>query len=160
MEHVVTKVFDRDVMIVAKDKSIVAICFETTPEFTHYSKNSVLNKQSKLLNETKKQLEDYLRGRRTEFNIKSSLAGTKFQKQVWDQINKIPYGQKITYLDIAKGISKPTAYRAVANAVGRNPIAIMIPCHRVLRTNGNLGGYSSGVDIKKLLLKKEKISWT
>ena len=160
MEHVVAKVFDKDVMIVANGNSIAAICFETTPEFANYSKISKLNNQSKLLNDTKKQLEDYLDGKRTSFNIKPILSGTEFQKQVWDEINKIPYGQKVTYLDIAKGISKPTAYRAVANAVGRNPIAIIIPCHRVLRSNGNLGGYSSGVDIKKLLLKKEKISWT
>jgi O-6-methylguanine DNA methyltransferase len=160
MEHVVTKVFDRDVMIVAKDRSIVAICFDTTPEFNYYLKNSITNNKSKLLNDTKKQLEEYLTGKRTSFNISPSLSGTKFQKQVWDEINKIPYGQKVTYSDIAKEISKPKAYRAVANAVGRNPIAIMIPCHRVLRSNGNLGGYSSGVDIKKLLLQKEKISWT
>jgi O-6-methylguanine DNA methyltransferase len=147
-------------MIVGKDKSIVAICFETTPEFKHYLKDSTLNNKSKLLNNTKIQLKDYLAGKRTSFNISPLLTGTKFQKQVWNEINKIPYGQKVTYLDIAKGISRPTAYRAVANAVGRNPIAIIIPCHRVLRSNGNLGGYSSGVDIKKLLLKKEKISWT
>ena len=138
MEHIVTKVFDREVMIVAQDKSIVALSFESTPEFAHYSKNSILNKQSKILNDTKNQLEEYLIGKRTSFKISSTLSGTKFQKQVWNEINKIPYGKKVTYLDIAKSISKPTAYRAVANAVGRNPIAIMIPCHRVLRSNGNL----------------------
>ena len=104
MEHVVTKVFDREVMIVAKDKSIIAICFETTPEFKHYMKSSTLNNQSGLLKDTKKQLEDYLTGMEPSFNIDPLLSGTKFQKQVWSEINKIPYGKKVTYLDIAKGI--------------------------------------------------------
>jgi methylated-DNA-[protein]-cysteine S-methyltransferase len=159
MEHAFTKVFNQKLMIVSKDESIIAVCFETTPEFGNYSKHSNLNNESQILNDTKIQLEEYLIGTRTSFDINSYLIGTKFQKRVWKQVNKIPYGQKLSYKDIAKKISRPKSYRAVANAVGKNPIAIMIPCHRVIRSNGNLGGYSGGIDIKKLLLQKEKISW-
>ena len=85
------------------------------------------------------------------------LKGTKFQIKVWKYLKKIKKGQVKTYLDVAKGINKPTAVRAVANAIGKNPYAPKIPCHRVIRSNGSLGGYSGrgGIKTKKKLLKSE-----
>jgi methylated-DNA-[protein]-cysteine S-methyltransferase len=85
------------------------------------------------------------------------LKGTKFQIKVWNYLKKIPKGEVKTYLEVAKSIGKPKAYRAVANAVGKNPNPPLIPCHRVIRSNGSLGGYSGkgGVKTKKLLLKNE-----
>ena len=86
--------------------------------------------------------------------------GTKFQLKVWAYLKKIPHGSVKTYSEVAKSIGKPLAVRAVANAIGKNPYAPKIPCHRVIRSDGSLGGYSGkgGVKTKRLLLKKEGIS--
>ena len=88
------------------------------------------------------------------------LIGTKFQLKVWAYLRKIPRGRVKTYSQVAKAIRKPLAVRAVANAIGKNPYATKIPCHRVIRSNGSLGGYSGigGIKTKKLLLKKEGIT--
>jgi|TARA_B110000037_G_C16840981_1_gene391763 methylated-DNA-[protein]-cysteine S-methyltransferase len=90
---------------------------------------------------------------------KIKLRGTIFQLKVWSYLKKIPRGRVKTYSEVAKGIGKPLAVRAVANAIGKNPYAPRIPCHRVIRSDGSLGGYSGkgGIKIKKLLLKKEGI---
>ena len=87
------------------------------------------------------------------------MKGTTFQLKVWKYLKKIPRGSVKTYSQVAKGIGKPFAIRAVANAVGKNPYAPRIPCHRVIRSDGSLGGYSGkgGIKTKKLLLKKEGI---
>jgi len=87
------------------------------------------------------------------------LIGTEFQLKVWTYLRKIPRGSVKTYSQVAKGIGKPLAARAVANAIGKNPYAPKIPCHRVIRSNGSLGGYSGkgGVKTKRFLLKKEGI---
>ena len=88
------------------------------------------------------------------------LIGTKFQLKVWNYLKKIPRGRVKTYSEVAKAIGKPLAVRAVANAIGKNPLAPQIPCHRVIRSDGSLGGYSGkgGIKTKRLLLKKEGIS--
>jgi len=88
------------------------------------------------------------------------LKGTKFQLKVWNYLKKIPYGKVKTYSEVAKSIGKPLAVRAVANAIGKNPLAPQIPCHRVIRSDGSLGGYSGkgGIKTKRLLLKKEGIT--
>ena len=88
------------------------------------------------------------------------LNGTKFQLKVWDYIKKIPRGSVKTYSQVAKAIGEPLAVRAVANAIGKNPLAPTIPCHRVIKSDGSLGGYSGkgGINTKKLLLKSEGIT--
>ena len=88
------------------------------------------------------------------------LTGTKFQLKVWNYLKKIPRGKVKTYSEVAKSIGKPLAVRAVANAIGKNPLAPQIPCHRVIRSDGSLGGYSGkgGIKTKRLLLKKEGIT--
>ncbi len=90
----------------------------------------------------------------------ASLPGTPFQKLVWAELTKIPKGQVITYQELAKRIGKPKAFRAVANAVGKNPAAPTIPCHRVIRSDGSLGGYSAkgGINTKRKLLLAEGVS--
>ena len=87
------------------------------------------------------------------------LKGTKFQLKVWNYLKKIPRGKIKTYSEVAKAIGKPLATRAVANAIGKNPLAPQIPCHRVIRSDGSLGGYSGkgGIKTKRLLLKKEGV---
>ena len=88
------------------------------------------------------------------------LKGTKFQLKVWNYLKKIPRGKVKTYSEVAKSIGKPLAVRAVANAIGKNPLAPQIPCHRVIRSDGSLGGYSGkgGIKTKRLLPKKEGIT--
>ena len=87
------------------------------------------------------------------------LKGTKFQQKVWGSLKKIPKGKVKTYLEVARAIRKPKAFRAVANAIAKNPYPIIIPCHRVIRSDGNLGGYSGkgGIRQKRFLLETEKI---
>ena len=85
------------------------------------------------------------------------MEGTEFQRSVWREIEKIPFGKTKTYLEIAKAIGKPGASRAVGSACGANPLPLLVPCHRVLASNGGLGGFSGGLDIKKKLLSMEGV---
>ena len=105
-----------------------------------------------------KQLSEYLAGRRKKFDIEidfNRLPGTPFQKRVWKELTKIPYGTVISYKELARRVGRPRAFRAVGNANGKNPLPVIIPCHRVIKADGSLGGYSSGLHIKKKLLKLE-----
>ena len=104
----------------------------------------------------KKRIEAYFSGELESFDLKLAPEGTDFQKSVWKALCKIPYGETRTYKEIAISIGKPRAYRAVGLANNRNPIAIIIPCHRVIGSDGKLTGYASGLDIKEFLLKLEK----
>ena len=103
-----------------------------------------------------KQLDEYFRGQRKEFLLKLDPPGTRFQKMVWRQLEKISFGEVVTYGQIASIIGKPTASRAVGNANGKNPISIIIPCHRVVGSDGNLTGYGGGLWRKQWLIKHEK----
>lgn len=105
--------------------------------------------------QTANQLGRYFKRELRDFSIQVQLTGTSFQKQVWQQLIKIPYGETISYLEEAREIGKPTAFRAVANANGKNLLPIIIPCHRVINTNGKLGGYTGGLDKKEFLLNLE-----
>jgi methylated-DNA-[protein]-cysteine S-methyltransferase len=104
------------------------------------------------------QLDEYFAGKREIFELPLSPQGTSFQQKVWKNLQEISYGETISYAQLAQAIDNPKAYRAVGSANGKNPIAIVIPCHRVIETNGKLGGYAYGVDIKKQLLEIEKSS--
>ncbi|AST05526.1 methylated-DNA--[protein]-cysteine S-methyltransferase [Anoxybacillus flavithermus] len=101
------------------------------------------------------ELEQYFQKKRTSFSMPLKLVGTPFQLRVWEALQTIPYGQTVSYADIAKQIGQPKAVRAVGNAVGNNPITIVVPCHRVVRTGGGLGGYAWGTERKKWLLTHE-----
>lgn len=102
------------------------------------------------------QLKEYLAGTRSAFELPLFPAGTAFQQEVWAQLQKIPYGEAITYGELARAVGRPKASRAVGAACGRNPIAIIIPCHRVVGQNGSLTGYAWGKDAKATLLSLEK----
>lgn len=105
--------------------------------------------------EVYRQLQEYFAGKRTVFTVPYALNGTSFQQAVWTQIAKIPYGQTVTYKDIAQAIGKPRAFQATGRAVGANPLAIIIPCHRVVGSSGDLTGFAFGLEMKKSLLKLE-----
>ena len=102
--------------------------------------------------EAARQLREYFAGERTEFDVPLDLAGTPFQRHVWAELQKIPYGETVSYGQLADRIGQPTAARAVGLANGRNPVAIIVPCHRVIGSNGNLTGYGGGLDRKQHLL--------
>jgi methylated-DNA-[protein]-cysteine S-methyltransferase len=104
-----------------------------------------------------KQLREYFQGKRTKFDFKTSVDGTVFQKKVWEEMSKIPYGKTISYTELAKRVGNPKAIRAVANACGKNPLPIIIPCHRIVASNGKMGGYSGGLWRKEWLLKLEGV---
>ncbi len=106
--------------------------------------------------EATKQLEAYFSGELKSFDLKLAPEGTDFQKSVWKALCEIPYGETRTYKEIAVSIGKNRAYRAVGLANNRNPIAIIIPCHRVIGSDGKLTGYASGLDVKEFLLKLEE----
>ena len=104
----------------------------------------------------REQLGEYFAGERREFDVPIKLAGTPFQQRVWQELVRIPFGTTITYGELAERVGKPAASRAVGNANGRNPISILVPCHRVIGSNGKLTGYAGGVDKKKWLLGWER----
>jgi|GEM_PF-395763 len=115
-----------------------------------------IEQDDKLLVETRKQLDEYLIGDREEFDFPLLMVGTEFQKSVWNALIKVPYGTTSTYLQLAKNIHNEKAVRAVANANGANSIGIIIPCHRIIGSNGELVGYGGGLPVKKRLLKLEQ----
>ena len=112
-----------------------------------------------LLIETRNQIKEFIEKRRTEFNLPLLLVGTDFQKKVWMELIKVGYGTTSTYLQLAKNIGNEKAVRAVANANGANTIALIIPCHRIIGSDGSLVGYGGGLAIKKRLLSLEEKSY-
>ncbi|WP_426431786.1 methylated-DNA--[protein]-cysteine S-methyltransferase [Winogradskyella sp. HB-48] len=101
------------------------------------------------------QLKAYFNNKLTTFNLKLNPEGTEFQKKVWKQLKKIPFGKTISYLDLAKELGNPKTIRAVANANAKNPLWIIVPCHRVIGSNGSLTGYAGGLHRKQWLLNHE-----
>jgi methylated-DNA-[protein]-cysteine S-methyltransferase len=109
-----------------------------------------------VLSRTADQLAEYFAGERQEFDVPlDEAAGTEFQRKVWAELREIPYGETISYAELAQRIGQPTAFRAVGLANGRNPISIIVPCHRVVGSGGSLTGYGGGTDRKQLLLDLE-----
>ena len=118
--------------------------------------NNIELKESPLIKQTINQLEEYFEGKRKSFDLPFEPKGTEFQKLVWNELLKIPYGETCSYGEIAKRIGNPKASRAIGMANNRNPISIIIPCHRVIGASGKLVGYGGGIDIKEKLLNLEK----
>ena len=110
----------------------------------------------RVLAHARAQLEAYLAGELTEFDLALSSAGTPFQQRVWSELRKIPYGETMSYAELAERIGNPKAVRAVGAANGRNPIAIIVPCHRVIGADGSMTGFGGGIDRKVWLLSHEK----
>jgi methylated-DNA-[protein]-cysteine S-methyltransferase len=102
------------------------------------------------------QLQEYFEGRRSRFDLPLAALGTEFQREVWRALQEIPYGEVCSYGDIARTVGRPKAVRAVGAANGRNPLPIVVPCHRVVGSDGSLTGFAGGLDIKRWLLGREK----
>ncbi len=114
-----------------------------------------LSERTWYFGEVAKQLDEYFVGKRTKFELNISPSGTDFQKKVWAELLKIPYGQTKSYQEVAEGIGNPNAQRAVGSACNKNPILLIIPCHRVISKTGKLTGFACGIDRKEQLLKLE-----
>jgi methylated-DNA-[protein]-cysteine S-methyltransferase len=110
------------------------------------------------LDEVQRQLRAYFAGGRHEFDLAVAPAGTVWQRRVWNELARIPYGETISYAELARRAENPTAVRAAGAANGRNPISIVIPCHRVIGADGTLTGYSGGLDAKRWLLSHEGVA--
>jgi methylated-DNA-[protein]-cysteine S-methyltransferase len=132
---------------------------DTVIELTMSRTAGPVQGSAKVLKEAQKQLTEYFKGKRKDFNFKFEARGTKFQQSVWNEIARIPFGEVISYADIAREIGNPAASRAVGGAVGSNPIPLLIGCHRVLGASGRITGYSGGEGIptKRWLLALEGI---
>ena len=114
-----------------------------------------IERNDPMLQQTKKQLEEYFNHQRRIFDLPLLMVGTSFQQKVWNSLLKIPFGQTSSYLQLAKNINNKNAVRAVANANGANAISIIIPCHRIIGSNGKLVGYAGGLELKSGLLNLE-----
>lgn len=108
------------------------------------------------LRDARRQLREYFDGHRRDFDLPLASDGTAFQRRVWEQLRRIPYGETLSYGALARRIGKPTASRAVGAANGKNPLAIVVPCHRVIGADGTLTGYGGGLPIKEALLALER----
>ena len=141
--------------LVASSKGLVAIDVRNNAKQVVTAKNA---SAQAILIKTKKQLEQYFAGKRASFDVVLDLVGTEFQVQAWRALRRIPFGKTISYGQQASNIKKPKAFRAVGSANGKNPIPIIVPCHRVVASDGSLGGYSLGLKMKKQLLALEGVS--
>lgn len=138
------------IAVVEKDNKIIRLCFESD----RLPKAAI--KETALLREAAAQLELYLKGKLTRFDLPLSPEGTDFMKAVWEMMQGIPYGETMSYKEVAFRINAPKACRVVGLAANRNPIPLFIPCHRLIGSNGALTGYRGGLDLKKKLLDMEK----
>ncbi|SHM79874.1 methylated-DNA-[protein]-cysteine S-methyltransferase [Chitinophaga jiangningensis] len=144
-----------ELQLIATDKGLRAILWED--EDGSRVKLPVNGAQSAhpVLDETTRQLEEYFAGRRRVFDLPLHFEGTTFQRQVWEALLRIPYGQTVSYAQLANLLGNPKAVRAVGAANGKNPISIVAPCHRVIGSSGSLTGFAGGIAVKERLLKME-----
>ena len=119
-----------------------------------------VEKNNNVLKATRLQIDEYLLGERSQFGIPLLMVGTDFQKSVWKTLLKVPYGKTSTYLELAKNTGNEKAVRAVASANGANAISLIVPCHRIIGSNGELAGYGGGLALKKRLLNLEQSLFT
>jgi len=141
--------------LIADNKGLNAILWEKEKPHRVPLQATAEKKENPIFENAKKQLQEYFEGRRQKFNLPLSLAGTAFQKEVWQALAEIPFGEVRTYGEMAAKIGRPKAQRAVGAAIGRNPVSIVVPCHRVIGSDGSLTGFAAGLQTKSFLLRHE-----
>jgi methylated-DNA-[protein]-cysteine S-methyltransferase len=144
-----------ELTLVASERGLVAILWENDDPGRVRLAALAEQGDHPVLIEAQAQLADYFAGRRRSFDLPLDFQGTDFQKQVWAALLAIPFGETRSYGDLARAVGKPTAFRAVGAANGRNPISIVAPCHRVIGANGALTGFAGGLEAKRYLLRHE-----
>ncbi len=142
--------------IVASDKGLVAILWEDDSPRRVRLSEPIANEHHSVIVETERQLGEYFAGKRKTFSVLLDIRGTRFQKDVWGALLTIPFGETRSYGQLAKQLGNPKASRAVGAANGRNPISIIVPCHRVIGSSGKLTGFAGGLEVKARLLGLEK----
>lgn len=142
------------ILLAGDEAGLKQVIFLKGEEHVEIPENWIKNRE--FFKEAERQLDAYFSGKLKSFDLKLAAEGTDFQKTVWKALYQIPYGETRTYKDIAASIGRPNASRAVGLANNRNPIAIIVPCHRVIGSTGKLVGYASGLEVKEFLLKLEK----
>jgi methylated-DNA-[protein]-cysteine S-methyltransferase len=141
--------------LVASSNALVAVLWEQERPNRVKLATLKLDAQHPILLETERQLREYFSRTRAEFDLPLEPNGSEFQKRVWRALRKIPFGQTRSYLDLAKTVGSAKAVRAVGAANGKNPLSIVVPCHRVIGANGSLTGFAGGLDVKAKLLALE-----
>ncbi len=141
--------------LVASEQGLFGVEFGAVQPRNRKHGTAYIESQAKLA-QYRAELEEYFAGRRRRFDLPLDLRGTPFQKRCWQALLDIPYGETRTYAEIARAVGSPRAFRAVGMANHSNPIAIVVPCHRVIASDGTLGGYGGGLDLKARLLHLER----
>ena len=158
--HLISKQHDSPVgplTIVADDDAVVAILWPgDDPDRVAVDHRPVSDGTSSILDLAGNQLDEYFDGARTEFDLPLAPSGTEFQLEVWHALQTIPYGETMTYGELAASIGRPSAARAVGGANRRNPLSIVVPCHRVIGSTGDLTGFAGGLGAKEHLLAMER----
>jgi len=145
-----------ELKLVASDHGLVAVLWENDRPTRVRLNEMAENDQHPVLVETERQLDEYFSGKRKEFSVALDMSGTRFQKDVWEALLAIPFGETRSYGQLAKQLGNPRATRAVGAANGRNPVSIIVPCHRVIGSSGKLTGFAGGLDVKAHLLSMEQ----
>ena len=140
-----------NIFLYADDDGLLALEFSANPKF----KEAVLSKNNQILNQAFLELEEYLKGERKKFEVKLNPKGTEFQKFACKTLSKIPWGKVMSYGEQSKKMNRPNAQRATGSANGKNPLPIIIPCHRIITADQKLGGYSGDIKLKAKLLEIE-----
>lgn len=143
------------VFLVANEKGLEGVHW-TEQDVEMVSSSEADRKSRTILQMAAEQLTEYFKGQRKQFNLPLAPNGTDFQKKVWSVLSQIPYGKTFSYSEVALRIANAKAVRAVGSANGKNPLSIIVPCHRVIAADGSLGGYAGGLDKKGKLLQLEK----
>jgi len=145
-------------LIAATDAGICGIYFEEHRHFKGregWQKAAASSRAAQHLADTARQLDEYFAGKRTAFDVPLDLTGTPFQRAVWRELNAIPFGKSVSYAAHAQRLGNPKALRAVGAAIGKNPVSIIVPCHRVIGSSGAVTGYAGGLERKRFLLALE-----
>jgi methylated-DNA-[protein]-cysteine S-methyltransferase len=143
-----------ELLLISDGEALTEVTVESDPRWRE--REGWVRRDDGVLRRACEQLQDYFAGRLTHFDLPLAPRGTAFQRQVWEGLNSVPFGETVSYGQLAERLGQARSARAVGAALGRNPIAIIVPCHRVVGSNGSLTGYAGGLDLKRWLLDHER----
>jgi methylated-DNA-[protein]-cysteine S-methyltransferase len=145
-----------DLLLVANETELIGVYFDACNHVPAARNTWTLDPRHPVLRQARKQLDEFFMGERISFSLPLNLEGTEFQKRIWREIARIPYGQTISYGELARRAGNPRAIRAAGVNTGKNPLGIVVPCHRVIGKDGRLTGYAGGLEWKRHLLNLEE----
>jgi len=145
-----------EILLTSDGARLTGLYFEGQKDEPSVRPDWRLDEHAAPLQQARLQLQEYASGKREEFDLPLALRGTDFQRRVWQALLGVPFGRTISYAELARRVGAPTAARAVGAAVGRNPVGVVVPCHRIVGADGSLTGYAGGLDRKRALLAHER----